>query len=807
MPAPTRKTTLSAASFDLNKLDPTGSFYYNATLSGNFVSATAHSRVLTGTPSLQGDTLTATGRNSSLFGGAGKDSLVALGNNNYLVGGTGADTLVGTTLVGGSGTLVGNGLSSLVGRAGNDVFVVSDGDKIGGVAGGTDSIRTGINNLDLNDTVRRGAGVANVQNLIFTGIGGSTIAGTGSQTLFGGAGNDSLLGNGKSLLIGGSGNDSYIISQSGSGSASNFDKVTESPGLGGGRDTAFTKIANFSLADTLRYGSGIANVENLTFNDGGTLTVGAVTLAGNSLDNTIIGARNASNFLSSGGGSDSLVGGSKRDTLMGNRFSALNGGDGDNTYYVYSQGDVIQETGISSVNGSSVIGVDSGPAPFIYDLSAPGNQTTGVTRLQYAGGSMASLAGNANRTTIVGGIGHNYLIAGSGGASLVGNVHNDTLNDNGTISTMSGGLGNDIYRVANTSTRIDESTGVSGGIDSVLTTLGSYDLSASNVAGGIGVENLIYVGVGLAGTLSGNQLSNLIDATRAGSVTIVGNGGSDTLLGSSSSSNLFQVSSASDLGSASSIKGGTARDTLQILNAGSIADSLFGYAGTSFVRSVEVLQIASSSAATLDSSAQASGISTVIAGIGPDTVDASAYTTSIILDASANISSADLLKSGSSNDLIILGGKTALLASTIQGGNNTTVGDTLAILGQVSGLNDAFSNVSSVEVLSLAGNANSVTLGSSAQGAGILTVVGGNQSDRIAFDTQARFQADSVIGGAGTDTLAILGQVSGLNDAFSNVSGVEVLSLAGNANSVTLGSSAQGAGILTVVGGNQSDSL
>jgi Ca2+-binding RTX toxin-like protein len=246
MPAPTKKTTLSSASFDLNKVGPAD--YYNATLSGNFVSATAHSRVLTGTPSLQGDTLTATGRNSTLYGGAGKDSLVALGSGNYLAAGIGASTLLGTTLGGALTTLVGNGFSSLIGRAGNDVFIVSEGDQIVGVAGGTDSIRTGINNFSLSDTTRRGFGVQNVQNLFYTGIGGATltgnalngslagsttsanslVSGTGIQTLIGGTGNDTLGGNGKSSLFGGSGGDTYYIRQSGSGSTATFDKVAES---------------------------------------------------------------------------------------------------------------------------------------------------------------------------------------------------------------------------------------------------------------------------------------------------------------------------------------------------------------------------------------------------------------------------------------------------------------------------------------------------------------------------------------------------------------------------------------------------
>jgi len=70
---PIKKTTLISASFDLNKLDSSGAYYYDATLSGNFASAVSHSKATS-----PADTLTAKGNNATLYGGAGEDSLVAL---------------------------------------------------------------------------------------------------------------------------------------------------------------------------------------------------------------------------------------------------------------------------------------------------------------------------------------------------------------------------------------------------------------------------------------------------------------------------------------------------------------------------------------------------------------------------------------------------------------------------------------------------------------------------------------------------------------------------------------------------------
>jgi len=65
-----------------------------------------------------------------------------------------------------------------VGRGANDTFVLNtSGDRIFEVAGGLNSIRTGINKFSLTDTANRGSGVLNVQNLIYTGLGGATLSG------------------------------------------------------------------------------------------------------------------------------------------------------------------------------------------------------------------------------------------------------------------------------------------------------------------------------------------------------------------------------------------------------------------------------------------------------------------------------------------------------------------------------------------------------------------------------------------------------------------------------------------------------
>ena len=778
---PTTRSLRSAASFDLNKLDPNGTSNYNATLSGNFVSAVAHNRTTTA------DTLIATGRNSTLLGGAGKDRLVALGSNNFLASGSGAATLVGTTLSGASTTLQGNGRSSLLGNAGNDVFLISEGDRIGiiplppSLTGGTDSIRTAINNFSLTDTVRRGEGVVNVQNLIYTGLGGATltgnaqngsligstlaansiISGTGSQTLAGGVGNDTLRGNGKSLLIGGAGSDTYIVSQSGSGSSATFDKVVESTNAG--TDTVRTTLSGFNLADTGRFGAGIANIERLIY-DG---PAGA-TLTGNILNNTITGG-GGNDLLSSGGGRDSLVGGGGNDTLYGNRLSTLNGGTGSNTYYVFSQDDVIQDAG----SGGSVIGVNSGPSAFRYDLSASGvrQQTSKIARLQYLGASAATLIGNSNKNTIIGGLGTNSLVSGTGGASLVGNSRSDTLVDTGTTpntaSTMAGGLGNDFYDLNNLNSQIEESPGITGGIDTILVSSGkSFDLSQSKWANGTGIENLTYGGIADF-SMTGNSNANLLDARNSSGATLRGtadsfnddpllSAGRDTLLGSQGGSNLFLFGNAADL-AISSIVGGNGSDTLEISGLADISDDSFQK-----MESVEAVRLKSQSSVILGINALDSGLATLQ---GSDEGD------SVTLD--EEFTSPLTLIGGVGDDFYSFADPIQLAANSLSGGGGS---DTLEIRG--GGILDetSFQQMEGIDVLRVL-EASTILIGASAFSSGISSLFGSDENDNFAASPDSGFDIRGILmdGNNGDDTLQGFGSIAkSVTDTLTGGSGADL---------------------------------
>jgi hypothetical protein len=159
---------------------------------------------------------------------------------------------------------------------------------------------------------------------------------------------------------------------------------------------------------------------------------------------------------------------------------------------------------------------------------------------------------------------------------------------------------------------------------------------------------------------------------------------------------------------------------------------------------------------------------------------------------------ADFIIAGQDNDFVLFSGTSALTeAVKIDGGSGT---DTIAILGQFTGLDNSFANVTGVEVLSLAGNANSVTLGETAKDADIVSVVGGPQSDSFTTTSTINFNID---GAEGKDTLSLT--TAGVVNDFSKLTSIEALKLADGANTVNLGSSA--ADIQTLTGGTGKDNF
>lgn len=283
----------------------------------------------------------------------------------------------------------------------------------------------------------------------------SLAGGDGDDQLGGGDGDDLLQGNagddildgwiGADRMVGGRGDDYYYVDNT-------LDKVVER--VDEGIDTVFVEeLDHYRLGD---------NVENL-------ISCGCTDFKGlgNALDNSIKG----------GGGDDTLHGLAGDDTLDGaGGMDRMFGGVGDDTYYVYDPGaEVIElfDEGIDTV-------IAELPS---YRLGA------NVENLETCG--CGPFIGIGNELD-------NVITGGDYDDRLHGLAGNDTLDGGSGYDRLMGGLGDDTYYVDGTARVVEL---FDQGIDTVITTLGTYRLGAN-------VENVTFQGTG-AFKAVGNELDNV----------------------------------------------------------------------------------------------------------------------------------------------------------------------------------------------------------------------------------------------------------------------------------------------------------
>ena len=734
---------------------------YSVTLTGNSLQAVAHS------PSLAagGDTLVAQGNLATLIGGAGRDSLVALGLNDILIAGSGANTLVGGKVAGSVSVLVGNGRSVLEYSGANTVFSLTSG---------TASTVSGANAWDNGFTDYK---------------------------------TDSII------------------------AASNTATTAAS--------SISTTLDKFDLSNTLNHGAGIANVRILTKTGSSDATLIGNTLAdiitGGTGHNSLVAGGSASNYLDA---SSSRVG----STLVGNGGSSLVSGSGNDLYVLSKSGDKIYGGGTGTISLTSAFN-DSAHGGAYYNLGDYLNNGDGVNRvgtLVYRGSSADTLIGGSHAASIKGGSGNNSLVAGSGtigsytldASSQTGVGGSNTLRDNsGTAGSLIGGSGTNSFYVSNAG---DSFSAASGAVNKVLTGLSQYNLASVN--GTFAASTLAYTGTGTT-TLTGNSLGGdtIYAATSSGSTLGDGGSGRDYLVGSSNGKNLYSVTS---LGAgANTVIGGSGSDTIQVVRAGSISDAAFRYESGA---SIDALSLTSSSSAVLGSNAQSAGISTIAAGIGSDTINASGFTRAVTLDATSDtIGAADLLTgSATAGSEFLFSNVSALTVSTVNGGSGI---DTIALTAAATLTDAALRNESgkSIDAIQLT-SSSSATLASNAQAAGISTIIAGTGPDTVnaagftrsvtldatadttgaadlltgsatagsefLFSNTSALTASTLIGGSGTDTIALTSPATLGDAAFSHDSSIERLQLTSSA-SATLGSYAQAAGISTVIAGTGADTV
>ena len=633
-------------------------------------------------------------------GGGGEDTLAGGGGNDtYIVDGAdyvfesaggGTDHVISSasfslsgqaienlTLTGAAIEGFGNGLANII--VGNDMNNVIAGeggaDKMTGGKGDdkyyVDSLGDKVielNNEGLDTIVSMISFTLPVTVEILRLDGTADINATGSASadeLYGNSGKNKLDGKaGPDIMDGGDGTDTYYVDHVG-------DVISDS-GVG---DTDHV-IA--SADHTLGFG-----IEDLT------LTGKAQTGSGNELSNTIIGTSGANALSGNVGfdllygmaGNDTLTGGADGDWLNGGTGADfMDGGKGQDSYIVDNIGDVAAESDNSSIG-------DVVTSYVTYTLHST------IERLFLIGGARNG-TGNENDNIIEGTNGANKL-TGLGGADwLSGTGGNDTLDggiDDGSVDSLYGGAGNDLYFVGAFDV-VDEIA--NEGTDTVVTnqtfgaTLGDY------------VENLILIDLARDGI--GNFLNNKITGNDQSNV-LVGNGGADTM------------------------SGGKGDDTYYVHQAGDVVKEFAGGGIDSVVSTVSYAL-----GAEVDNLSLQLAVGTGFKGTG--NALANNITGSTGDDTLDGLAGADKMDGGNGWDTIIV----------------DNIGDVTSDSGTDGAFDRVFASVShtignGVDYLTLTGKANSNGTGNA-----LGNVIDGNSGNNK-LDGQGSF--DNLNGGGGNDTL------------------------------------------------------
>lgn len=493
------------------------------------------------------DTLYGGTEDDELYGGDGNDIIFGQEGDDLIAGEAGNDALYGGLgddfIEGGEGDEI-----EIQGNEGNDFLFGGNGiDKI---LGGAD-----------NDYISGDAGDDNLDG----GLGEDFIAGgDGNDLLTGSDGNDSLDGeSGVDTLNGGSGDDVYVVD--------NTADVITGESITSGTDQVFSSVS-LNL---------INNIEDLTLTG-----TGNITGAGNDLANILVG-NDQKNILNGLGGGDVLYGGGGDDTLKGgagNDFldggsnpdyfndigsttsiasglDRLEGGLGDDTYYINDNDLVIENT--NEGNDTIVTNISYVLPQNVENLSLD-NQIVDVTDVNagIAGKSTPiaeSLRNSENSSdrNVVQSIGSDSensldLIEENSQTSLnaTGNELNNKISGSSDSNIINGLAGNDTLDGERGNDFIDGGEG------------------DDNLSGGKGDDQLL--GGNGNDSLTGNDGNDILDGEN-GLDSLIGGSGFDSLYGANNDDLLFGGADNDYL------NGGNGNDTL---DGEDDSDILYGEQGT-----------------------------------------------------------------------------------------------------------------------------------------------------------------------------------------------------------------------------------
>jgi Ca2+-binding RTX toxin-like protein len=299
-----------------------------------------------------------------------------------------------------------------------------------------------------------------------------------------------------------------------------------------GSTASFIELADEGT-DAVRVARGLTfvlpdNIENISVSGFSGSTLGAATLTGNDLNNTINTHANAETIFAMGGndrvaakggndivwggdGNDYLDGGAGDDVLNGDKGNdtlqgragndTMAGGEGDDNYYVDSVLDVIVE---NSDEGTDTVRVTV--SGYTMNDNVENGTMVGPNPGALIGNSLNNIInGNSNSNALLGGGGDDDIRGGGGADGLFGEAGDDSLSGGIGADTLTGGIGadellggadNDIFNYTSTN---DSNAG--NGIDTVLDFSDSdqFDLSTIDAdTGAAGTQSFVFSGAAAA---------------------------------------------------------------------------------------------------------------------------------------------------------------------------------------------------------------------------------------------------------------------------------------------------------------------
>ena len=695
--------------------------------------------------------------------------------------------------------------NTFTGTAAADVFAWAAGDldskdRASG-AGGTDTLRlttagalsstalAGVTGIERIALAAGGNGIA-LLNASFAGVAGAKIVVTGSagadtidaRRLTGANSIDVTAGAGLDVLRGGAGRDTFRFE-------ARFLAGDTILGGGGTDLVLLTQAGQVQSAGLVR----MSGIEAIQFASGGNAIIlrngnftdvagGRITITGGAgadgVNASALGAANAI-IVRAGGGADKLVGGAGGDVFIF-KSADLTGDQVDGR----GGADRLALADAGTVTAAELIGV-RGIETFA--LASGGNAITMNNNnfIGVAGGKIAVIGG-AQANTVDG--------------SLLKSANAIDVTAGGGLDVLRGGAGNDVFRFTKAGLDGDTVQG-GGGIDTLLlTTVGGLGGTAlANVTGvetirfAMGGNALALVDANFAGvesgiiTVIGGGGPNLVDAGQltSGRIDVTAGKDSDNLIGGASA-DVFRFA-AVDLTALDAVDGGAGYDTLFLTTTGTVG-SLAGLSGFE-----EIVLATDGNAITLaDGNATAGGGSIRIRGsAGDDTVNASAFTAFSSINVTAG-AGGDELRGGAGGDDFRFAHNQLTAADTVAGGDGY---DELRIETAGALADDALANVTGIEAIYLnTGNtlrmadANfAVPLGEIANQIDIrLTGTSSSIDGSAVLTADYRLYIvdnggiDTIVGGAGDDTLTLGGNALVAGDTFDGGGGVDTIRFNGS---------------------------